>query len=264
MTTVIPPAELAYEDVGTGLPLLLLHAFPLDASMWQSQLPVLMSECRCIAPDLRGFGASPIAGPYTMDQYADDLAGLLDYLQVERAVVAGLSMGGYIALALWRKHPDRIRALVLADTRAGADTPEGAAKRIELIAVARQSGTAALAERQMPGMVGKTTRERRPEIGEDIRGLILRANIDGVVGALEAIMDRPDSTDLLSTINVPTLIIVGEEDILTPPSEACLMHEAIAGSRLETIERAGHLSNMERPAAFNTVLTEFVGGLLYH
>jgi pimeloyl-ACP methyl ester carboxylesterase len=259
-----PPAELAYEDVGTGLPLLLLHAFPLDASMWQPQLPVLMSECRCIAPDLRGFGASPITGPYSMDQYADDLAGLLDYLQMERAVVAGLSMGGYIALALWRRHPTRIRALVLADTRAGADTVDGAARRAELITVARQSGTAAVAERQMPGLVGKTTRALRPEIGEDVRGLILRANVEGVVGALEAMMSRPDSTALLGTIDVPTMIVVGEEDVLTPPAEACLMHDAIAGSRLETIERAGHLSNMERPAAFNTVLTEFVGGLLYH
>jgi 3-oxoadipate enol-lactonase len=255
---------LAYEDVGTGLPVVLLHAFPLDATMWQPQLAALMSECRCIAPDLRGFGNSPVDGPYSMDQYADDVAALLDTLQVERAVVAGLSMGGYVAFAFWRRHRTRVRALVLANTRAGADSTEGIAKRRELIALARESGAAAVAERQMPGLIGATTREKHPGIGEDIRGLILQAPVDGIVGALEAMMTRPDSRDLLQTIDVPTLVIGGDEDVLTPPAEAQIIHDGIRGSRIEILKHTGHLSNVERPAAFNTLLSELVGGLLYH
>ena len=161
-------AELAYEEIGTGLPLVLLHAFPLNATMWHPQITALMSECRCIAPDLRGFGSSPTVGPYSMDQYADDVAGLLDYLQVDRAVVAGLSMGGYVALSLWRRHQSRVRGLVLADTRATADTPEGVERRRELIAVAREAGAAGVAEKQIQGLIGKTTREKHPQIGEDV------------------------------------------------------------------------------------------------
>jgi 3-oxoadipate enol-lactonase len=264
VTTPAPGAALTYEDIGSGLPLLFLHAFPLDASMWQSQWSTLMNECRCIAPDLRGFGGSPVEGPFTMDQYADDVIGLLDLLKIDQAVVAGLSMGGYVALALMRRHPERVRALVLADTRAGADTAEGKEKRRDLMALARDAGVAAVAERQVQGLIGKTTRDKHPEIEEDVRGLILRATPEGIIGALEAMMERPDSSDLLPAIGVPTLIIVGDEDVVTPPREARAMHEAIPGSRLETIERAGHLSNMERPSAFNTLLSEFVGGLLYN
>jgi 3-oxoadipate enol-lactonase len=255
---------LAFEDVGGGFPLVLLHAFPLNAAMWAPQLPALMNECRCVAPHLRGFGTSPVAGPHTMDQYADDVAATLDALGIERAVVAGLSMGGYVALALWRRHRDRIRGLVLADTRATADTPEAAAKRRDLIAVAREGGAPAVAERQIAALLGATTRAKHPEIEEDVRGLILRAPVEGIVGALEAIMHRPDSTPLLATIDVPTLIVVGDEDTITTPAESRAMHEAIAGSRIEIIAGAGHLSNLERPAAFNTVVSEFVGGLLYH
>jgi 3-oxoadipate enol-lactonase len=255
---------LAFEDVGGGFPLVLLHAFPLNATMWAPQLPALMNGCRCLAPDLRGFGASPVAGPHTMDQYADDVAAMLDALGIERAVIAGLSMGGYVALALWRRHRERIRALVLADTRATPDSPEAAAKRVELMAVAREGGAAAVAERQIVALLGTTTRAKHPEIEEDVRGLILRAPVEGIVGALDAIMHRADSTPLLPTIDVPTLIVVGAEDTITTPAESQAMHAAIAGSRIEIIEGAGHLSNLERPAAFNTVVSEFVGGLLYH
>jgi 3-oxoadipate enol-lactonase len=256
--------DLAFEDSGAGLPVVLLHAFPLDASMWQPQLVALMHTCRCIAPDMRGFGSSPVQEPYSMDQYADDVAALLDLMQIDRAVICGLSMGGYIALAFWRRHRARARGLVLADTRAGADAPEGRAKRDEMIQLVKHSGVAALAERQITGLVGTSTREHHPEIGEDVRGLMLGASVPGVIGALEAMRDRPDSTPLLATIDVPTLIVVGEEDVVTPVAEARAMHAAVRDSRLEIIERAGHLSNLERPSAFNTVLSEFVGRLLYN
>jgi 3-oxoadipate enol-lactonase len=254
---------LAHLDVGHGLPVVLLHAFPLNRSMWEAQMAALLGECRCIAPDLRGFGDSPSTGPYSMDRYADDVAALLDALRIEKSVICGLSMGGYVALALWRRHPSRIRGLVLADTRAAADTLDGAAKRIELIELARQEGVPAVVERQLPGLLGKSTREKHPDLMERIRSMV-RTNVEGVTGALEAMRTRPDSTRLLPTIDVPTLIVVGEEDAITPVKEARAMHAAIPNSRLEVVPEAGHLSNLERPAAFNTALSDFVGSLLYN
>src|SRR3954464_11862567 len=131
---------LAHMDVGHGLPVVLLHAFPLNRSMWEAQAAALLGECRCIVPDLRGFGDSPTSGPYTMDRYADDIVALLDALQIEKAAIGGLSMGGYVALSIWRRHPERVRALVLADTRAVGDTQEGAGKRLELMQLARTAG----------------------------------------------------------------------------------------------------------------------------
>jgi pimeloyl-ACP methyl ester carboxylesterase len=254
---------LAHADVGRGLPVVLLHAFPLNRTMWEPQIAALFGECRCIAPDLRGFGDSPRSGPYSMDRYADDVVALLDALQIDRAVVGGLSMGGYIALALWRRHRNRIRALVLADTRSGADNDEGKQKRGELIALAQSEGSSAVADRQVTGLLGKSTREKQPELVDRIRSIMAGESPDGIVGALEAMRNRPDSTPLLAGIDVPTLIVVGDEDVLTPPKEARAMHAAIRGSRLEVIPGAGHLSNLERPAAFNAALSDFVGSLLY-
>ena len=255
---------LAHADVGRGLPVVLLHAFPLNRTMWEPQIAALFGECRCIAPDLRGFGDSPRSGPYSMDRYADDVVALLDALQIDRAVVGGLSMGGYIALALWRRHRNRIRALVLADTRSGADNDEGKQKRGELIALAQSEGSSAVADRQVTGLLGKSTREKQPELVDRIRSIMAGESPDGIVGALEAMRNRPDSTPLLAGIDVPTLIVVGDEDVLTPPKEARVMHAAIRGSRLEVIPGAGHLSNLERPAAFNAALSDFVGSLLYN
>jgi pimeloyl-ACP methyl ester carboxylesterase len=255
---------LAHMDVGRGLPVVLLHAFPLNRSMWEAQVAALLGECRCIVPDLRGFGDSPMTGPYTMDRYADDVAGLLDALQIEQAVIGGLSMGGYVALALWRRHRKRVRALVLADTRAIADTPEAAAKRVELMEVARTAGVPAVVDKQLPGMVGKSTRDKQPDLIERIRSAMVRTSAEGIVGALEAMRTRPDSTPLLPGIDVPTLVVVGAEDAITPVREARALHEAIPNSRLEIVPEAGHLSNLERPAAFNTALSDFVGSLLYN
>jgi 3-oxoadipate enol-lactonase len=255
---------LAHADVGRGLPVVLLHAFPLNRSMWEPQIAALLAECRCLVPDLRGFGASPKSGPYSMDVYADDVIALLDALQIERAVVAGLSMGGYVALNIMRRYPRRVRALVLADTRAAADTAEGLQKRDELIALARSEGSPAIADRQITGLIGKSTREKQPELVERIRSLMAAESVDGIVGALQAMRARADSNPLLPTIDVPTLVVVGEEDVVTPVKDARAMHEQIPGSRLEIIPGAGHLSNLERPAAFNAALSDFVGSLLYN
>lgn len=255
---------LAHIDVGRGLPVVLLHAFPLNRSMWEPQIAALFGECRCVVPDLRGFGDSPTSGPYTMDRYADDVATLLGALQIDRAVVAGLSMGGYVALSLWRRHRKLIRALVLADTRAGADTAEGSQKRLDMIALGRSEGVDAVVDKQLPGLIGKSTREKQPELVERIRSIMVRTPLDGLTGALEAMRTRPDSTPLLPSIDVPTLVVVGDEDVVTPLKEASAMHDAIPGSRLEVIPGAGHLSNLERPAAFNAAMSDFVGSLLYN
>ena len=265
MTDVdMPDNALAHADVGRGLPVVLLHAFPLNKSMWEPQIAALFGECRCIVPDLRGFGDSPRSGRFSMDAYADDVIALLDALLIDQAVIGGLSMGGYVALNVWRRYRSRVRALVLADTRAAADTAEGMQKRDELIALAQAEGAAAVADRQVTGLIGKSTRERQPELVERIRAIMTAESVEGIVGALQAMKARPDSTELLATIDVPSLVIVGDEDVITPLKEARAMHERLRGSRLEVIPGAGHLSNLERPAAFNAALSDFVGSLLYN
>jgi 3-oxoadipate enol-lactonase len=256
--------EIAFDDIGSGLPVVFLHAFPLNRTMWDPQVTALVSECRCIPIDLRGFGDSAAAPPFSMDRYADDTITVLDTLQIGRAVIVGLSLGGYVAFSIWRRHRDRVRAFVLADTRAAADTIESVARRRELIELAETQGSTAIANIQIAGLVGKTTRDKRPDIYDSVHRLIAQAPVDGIVGALEAMIARPDSTPTLATIDVPTLIIAGSEDVATPPKDARALHAAIAGSRLEILHQAGHLSNLERPAAFNTVITEFLATLLYN
>jgi len=254
--------QVGYDDVGTSDAVVFLHGFPHRRSLWAPQLGALVDRARCIAPDLRGFGESATGVPYSMDQYADDVVALLDYLKIERAVIAGLSMGGYIAFSLWRRHPGRVRALVLMDTRPGADTEDGARKRRDMIAMARERGSGAVADAMITGMVGKSTREKCPEVVDAVHGMLESAPVDGIIGALEALMTREDSTATLPTITVPTLIVVGEEDALTPVRESEAMHRAIPGSRLEVIACAGHVSSVERPAAVNHVLSEFLASLI--
>jgi pimeloyl-ACP methyl ester carboxylesterase len=255
--------EIAYDDVGSGVPVAFIHGFPHNRSLWAPQVGALVDRARCIAPDLRGFGDSSRHGPFTIDQYADDVATLLRAIGIERAVIAGLSMGGYVAFSLWRRHRALVRALVLADTRAGADTDEARDKRRALIEIARTRGSGAVADAQVTGMIGKTTREKRPRMIDEVHRMLEGASVEGIVGALEAMMGRADSTPTLATIDVPTLVVVGDEDVLTPPSEAEILRAGIRGSRLEVIEQAGHVSNLERPAAFNHVLSEFLASLDY-
>jgi pimeloyl-ACP methyl ester carboxylesterase len=259
-TTVYP---LAYDECGVGLPMVLLHGIPHDRTLWKPQLGAFVDACRCIAPDLRGFGNSLIEPPYTMDRYADDVVELLDTLGVDRAVVCGLSMGGPVAFAIWRRHRERVRALVLAGARAGVDTDEVRAVRRAQIDLVRSRGAAVLAAQVVTKQLGDRTRERHPDIVEVVRDMIARAPVEGIVGAQEAMIARPDSTPTLATIDVPTLVLVGDEDRLSPLAESQKIHAGIAGSLLETIAGAGHLSNIERPAAFNHVLSEFVARLRY-
>lgn len=256
--------RLGYDDQGTGLPVVLLHGFPHDRSLWMQQRRALSPRVRCIVPDLRGFGESASHGPFTMDQYADDVIELLNWLEIDRAVIGGLSMGGYIAMALWRRHPERVRALALCDTKATADNDAGRAARGELIALAKASGAAAVAEKQITGMVGKSTRERRSDVVDGLKAMMSRQSVAGIVGALEALRDRPDSRETIRSISVPTLVVVGSEDALTPISDAQAMMDLLppdAEARLEIINGAGHASCVERPAAVTQALGEFLASL---
>lgn len=255
--------ELAYDDAGSGIPLLMIHGWPHDRTLWSGQLRGLSSHARCIAPDLRGFGGSSVLEPYTIDQYADDLVAFLDVLDIERAVVCGLSMGGYIAFNLLRRYRSRVRALVLADTRATADTDTVRENRSRLIALIEEHGIVALAAHQLRPTLGRSTFEQRPQLVEIVRRMMASAPPAGAIGALRAMAARADSADLLATIDVPTLVVGGAEDSFTPPDELRALAAAIPRCRFELLERCGHVSAVERPAAFNHVVGEFLASLLY-
>jgi pimeloyl-ACP methyl ester carboxylesterase len=261
MIALLPDIAVGYDDNGTGVPVVFIHGFPHNRTLWAAQLRGLSGQARCVSVDLRGFGETTAAAPWTVDQFADDVVGLLDLLRIDRAVVAGLSMGGYVALATWRRHVARVRGLVLANTRAGADSAEGKERRRSLVALAKEQGPGAVVDAMAPGMIGKTTRAKNPEVVNVVQRMMMSTKVEGVVGGLQAMMERADSTPTLETIDVPTLIITGDEDAIIPVEEARALHGAVRGSRLEIIGGAGHLSNVERPAAFNHVVAEFLARL---
>ena len=254
--------DMAYDDTGgSGVPLLLVHGFPLDRTLWAAQVRGLADVARVIAPDLRGFGESAQSvptGAVTMDTYADDLRALLDALGVKSTVIAGLSMGGYITFAFYRKNAGRVRGLILADTKAGPDTPEGKKGRDDNAALARAQGSVAVGDKMMPKLLTPTTATERPFIAGAVRSMMARQSVEGVVAALMAIRDRPDSTPTLAEIAVPTLVITGAEDTLIPPQEAEAMQDAIRGAQLVSIPGAGHLANFEAPDAFNHAVRDFL------
>jgi len=239
--------------------LLLLHAFPLNARMWERQLALAAGGWRVVAPQLRGFDGGAADPPAaTMDDYAGDVVDLLDALHIDEAVIGGLSMGGYIAFGILRHAARYVHALVLADTRTQADSPEAIEGRKRLIALARDKGPPAVADEMIPKLLGATTRRERPGVVEHVRALVLSSSTEAITAAIGALMTRPDSTPLLPTIHVPTLIVVGEEDGVTPPSAAEEMHRAIAGSELVRIPRAGHLANLEQPDLFDAAVAPFL------
>lgn len=263
MRAALPDLTLAYDATGSGRPLLLLHGFPLSRRLWQPQLEGLLDAAWMVAPDLRGHGDTEAPeGPYTMDQLADDAAALLDELGITQPmVVGGLSMGGYVTLAFWRRHPQRVAGLILAATRAGADLPEGRAARDKAAGTAREQGASAIADAMLPKMLAPLTYHDNPALVEHVRNMMAGTSVTGIVGALQGIRDRPDSTATLAGIDRPSLVIHGADDQFIPPSEAEAMHARLPDSRLELVPGAGHLLNMEQPASFNAAVRTFLQSL---
>ena len=244
---------LGYDDHGIGLPILFLPAFPLNRTMWQGELISLLSDerYRLIALDWRGFGESEISNPIsTMELFADDVAGLMDSLGIQQAVLCGLSMGGYASFAFLRKYLQRVSGLILADTRPGADTPEAQVNRENVARIAETQGTGAIADLQVPRVLSEYTRQHHPEVEMRVRQMIEAATVQGIAAASRGMGQRANSTDLLARIACPTLVIVGEQDALTPPSVAQDYAAQIPGAQLAIITNAGHLSNLEQPEAF--------------
>jgi 3-oxoadipate enol-lactonase len=227
--------------------------------MWEPQLALAERGWRVIAPQFRGFDGGDHDPPASsVDDFAGDVIDLLDALHIHEAVIGGLSMGGYVALAMFRHAHRYFRGLVLADTRAEADTLEGVEGRKRMLALVREKGPSAVADEMVPKLLGATTRATRPDLVERVRALALANAADAIAGAVTALMTRPDSTPLLSSIHCPTLIIVGDEDVVTPPPLSDTLHKGIAGSELSVIPRSGHLSSIERSDVFNDTLARFL------
>lgn len=256
---------LAYDDEGDGVALVLLHGFPHTRHLWDAQRRALAPLCRVITPDLRGFGDSASLAhpgePLTMPRHADDVAALLDVLGIERAVIGGVSMGGYVTLAFWQRHRDRVLALVLCDTRAATDSPETRDRRTAAIALARAEGALAVADAQLTGSLGATTRRTHPALVHRVRDMMATVPVATMIAAQEGMLARDDATPWLASIDVPTLLVVGDEDAITPAKELRAMRERIPGSVLEIIRQAGHLSAVEQPEQFDAVLAAFISAV---
>ncbi len=253
--------DLAYSDNGHGPPMVFLHAFPLNRTMWEPQVAGLAHRHRVITIDLRGHGESDAPlWRYTLDGFAGDIKGLLDHLGIARATFVGLSMGGYILFALYRMYPALFHALALADTRATADTPDARAARFSMAQVAYRRGASAIADLMLPKLLSPRSLEHRADVRDRVRAIIAGNQVSGIAGDLMAMEERPDSTPLLPRIHVPTLALVGDDDLASPPDEVEDMARRIPGAVFVRIPQAGHLSNMENPDAFNAALLSFCGG----
>ena len=251
--------EIAYTDSGIGRPVVLIHGYPFNRSLWNEQIAALSSSYRVIAPDLRGFGESESApGTATMNVMAQDVALLFNHLNIARAAIGGLSMGGYVALAFYKQLPSRVRTLVLADTRAQADTEEAKQSRAQQAEKALNEGMAGIADAMLPKLLTPETVSKRPEVVKSVRDMMLKTKPEGAAAALHGMAKRDDQTELLAKITVPALVMVGAEDAITPVADSEKMHAAIPGSRLVVIENAGHVSNLERTEQFNDALLSFL------
>ncbi|MBV9959754.1 MAG: alpha/beta fold hydrolase [Acidobacteria bacterium] len=250
--------ELDYDDAGEGLPVVLLHGYPFNRSMWREQAEALSESYRVITPDLRGHGESEVAATVTMPLMAEDIAALLDELHIECAVIGGLSMGGYVALAFQQLFPARVRALVLADTKAQGDTQEAREVREQQALTALREGMEPIADAMLPKLLAPATLAEQPDTVARVREMILSTKPAGAAAAQRGMAAREDRTEMLSQIEVPTLILVGSEDAITPPALSTEMQRCIHGSRLELIKGAGHVSNLERPGEFTGALKSFL------
>ena len=255
---------MAYVDEGAGVPVLLVHGFPLDHTMWDSQIAALSGRARVIAPDLRGFGQTPLAPGdaergILMEAYADDLAELLDRLVVrEPIVLVGFSMGGYVAWQFLRKYGERLRALVQCDTKAKADIEEARAGRMKMAEHVAEWGSGRVAEMMGPKLFAPATFEKQPDVVAAVRAVVERTPPAGIAAAQRGMAARPDVTSWLPTIKVPTLVLVGEQDAISPPAEMQEIAAAIPDAEYVVIPRAGHMTTMEEPSMVNRALASFL------
>jgi pimeloyl-ACP methyl ester carboxylesterase len=255
---------LAYDDYGPGPVVVLLHGFPLSRKIWSAQEKNVGSMYRVIAPDLRGHGSSAAPeGVYTMEGMAGDVITLLDALQITQPVVlGGLSMGGYVALALRARWPERVSALMLMDTRAAADTPEAARNREELARTVETTGsTKPVVDGMLPRLFSEATRTHRAELIPPVRAMMEKNSPRAVAGALRGMAARPDRTAELSSITIPVLVLVGDHDAITPPDESRAMAAALPNARLAIIPGGGHLAPFENPEAANEAILGFLDSL---
>ena len=262
-----PPSDrcgpLHVQRLGEGPVLLLVHGFPLDHTMWQGQIADLSQSFCVIAPDLRGFGQSPVThGEVTMDQMAGDLAELLDRLNIHQPIcLCGLSMGGYVAWQFWSRFAPRLSRLILCDTRAAADTVEVARGRLLMAQTVENEGPAQVAEIMLPKLFSPTAFAEQPQLVEQTRDVILRTSPHGIAAAQRGMAQRPDMTGRLSQIDVPTLVVCGQYDVISPPSEMQQLAQAMPRARYVEIPCAGHMAPLEQPAAVNAAIGEFLASV---
>lgn len=256
--------DVHYIESGAGPALLLLHAFPMDARMWNATRTILEQHARVITPDQRGMGESPMNGspasqPTSLDQAAWDVIALLDVLELDDVVLGGCSMGGYVAMAVARLAPERLKGLIFIDTKAAADNAEQHENRLAVASRAEADGTEGwLADSMVPNLLGSTTQRDRPDVTSVVRDMIETQPAEGVAWAQRAMAARPDSTDTLRDLKSPALVLVGEEDTLTPPDEARTLAAALADSQFAIVPGAGHLSPIETPDAFAAAVTSWL------
>lgn len=248
-----------YLEAGSGWPLVLLHAFPLNADLWRPQLERVPRGWRFLAPDLRGFGTGILpTSRMSIADMADDINAFLDVLEIENAVIAGLSMGGYVLMQLYRTAPDRFTAMILANTKASADTPDARAAREQMAGLVRREGPPAVADQMLPKLLGVTSQRARPYLEPLVRRLIESNTAEGIDAVIHAIKDRPDSLATLARSAVPALVITSEEDAIIPISESEDMQRTIPRAVLVVLPAAGHLSSLEVPDDFSEALGNFL------
>jgi pimeloyl-ACP methyl ester carboxylesterase len=259
----MPVVDLHVRETGAGVPVVLLHAFPLSSAMWLEQRNDLADTCRVITPDLRGFGGSQLGNdPPSLDLMADDVAAVLDRLDLPEVVLGGLSMGGYVVMAFLRRHPGRVSALLLADTKAGADPGAAKDNRLRIAAtLTDEDSTQVLIDDVLPSLVGETTRREQPLVLGRVRALVEAAPPQAAAWAQRAMAERPDSLDTLRKVDVPAVVILGDEDQLASRDDGGAMVEALPQGSLVVVPGAGHLSAVEAPGAFSTAVRELVGRL---
>ena len=255
--------NVAFKDSGKGIPVILLHAFPLSAEMWEPQINALVSAgYRVIAPDFRGFGKTGLpAGKTTMEDLAEDIKVLCDKLEIDQAVIGGLSMGGYAALNLYRLYPEKFAGMILADTAAFADTEEKREWRRHLIVEIESHGMEAVIEKMLPSLTSEYSKNTQPELITKLEESCRKTDYRAAIAALLGMTERKDHTGLLSKITVPTLLVFGENDDLTKLDTAETLRKNIPDSKLEVIKHAGHYSNLEDTSEFNRILLDFLDTL---